>query len=102
MDYNRLVSVTGLGGNDSMILRGTAHGTYTVNMGVGQNTISLVNGFGSVIYTNTNAAATTYDTLDVSNVTTNFSALSLLATTTAVATTSGTIANVSSMRTSWK
>jgi hypothetical protein len=91
-------TVTGLAGNDSMFLRGNAHGTYTVNMGTGQNTISLNNAFGVVAYNNTNAAATTYDTLDVSNVTTNFSALSLVATTGAVATTSGTIADVHTFR----
>jgi len=91
-------SITGLGGNDSMYLRGGAHGTYTLNMGTGQNTISLGNAWGSVAYNNTNAAATTYDTLDVSNVTTNFTSLSMVATTGAVATTSGTIADVHSMR----
>lgn len=91
-------TVTGLSGNDSMFLRGTAHGAYTVNMGTGQNTISLDNAWGTVAYTNTNAAATTYDTLDLSNVTTAITALSLTATSGAVATTNGTIADVHSMR----
>jgi hypothetical protein len=94
----KATSVTGLGGNDNVILRGGAHGTYTVNLGTGQNTLSLGNAWGSVAYTTTNAAATTYDTLDLSNVTTNFTALSLTATTGAVATTSGTIANATSFR----
>jgi len=90
--------ITGLAGNDKMYLTGGAHGTYTVNMGTGQNLISLGNAWGSVAYTNTNAAASTYDTLDVSNVTTNFTSLSLLATTGAVATTGGTIADAHSFR----
>ncbi len=91
-------TVTGLAGNDSMFLRGGAHGTYTVNMGTGINTVSLGNAWGTVAYTNTNTAASTYDTLDVSNVTTNFTSLSMTATTGAVATTGGAIADVHSMR----
>jgi hypothetical protein len=91
-------SVTGLAGNDSMYLRGGAHGTYTVNMGTGMNTLSLGNAWGSVAYTNTNAAASTYDTLDLSNVSSTFTNLSLLATTGAVATASGTIADAHSFR----
>jgi len=94
----KATTVTGLAGNDSMFLTGGAHGTYTVNMGTGQNTLSLGNAFGSVTYTNTNAAATTYDTLDLSTTTSNFTAVNLLVTTGAVATTSGAIADVHSMK----
>jgi|GEM_PF-5103485 len=97
-------SVTGLAGNDSLFLRNGATGTYTVNMGTGENTLSLDDNFGKVIYTTTNAAASTYDTLDLSN-TTGAVTASLVATTAAVdlthtgsASVDSTIADVHSMR----
>lgn len=99
-------SITGLAGDDHMYLTGTAHGTYTVNMGTGENTVSLDNAFGSMVYTNTNVAASTYDTLDLSNTSYNFTALNMLATSGAVVqvnnapspATVGTIADIHSMR----
>jgi len=93
-------SVTATTGDNTVEVLGggyngtTAKDSYTISLGSGENDLVLGNAAGAFTVTN----VTSFDTLDVSAVTTTFSAFSMTATSAAVATTNLTVNDIADFR----